>query len=227
MTGETAAYEILKVPIARVQVETVTGDVRGILAPVPGKQDESRLTVSANGAGVHPYRLRVKAGGEPLEEITGTLIAAKWQTTFFKWPAEIDPRKDLEAYRKLAAGPATVSAIVDDLAFKYGMRGPSDVGISDKITAAKLGQDHFGMVARTRLPLAQGPWKITTESDDGVRVRVDGKVVIENWTWHGPTRDSGTLIIETPRTVEIEVEHFQIDGFATLQFSIIGPGETK
>jgi hypothetical protein len=76
------------------------------------------------------------------------------------------------------------------------------------------------MVARTRLPLAAGVWKISTESDDGVRVSVDRKPVVDNWTWHGPTRDSGTFTIDQERTVQIEVEHFEIDGFATLEFTI-------
>ena len=59
--------------------------------------------------------------------------------------------------------------------------------------------------------------------DDGVRVRVDGKAVIENWAWHGPTRDTGRLTLETDETVEIVVEHFQIDGFAVLDFSMGRP----
>jgi parallel beta-helix repeat protein len=218
--GGTAIYEILKVPTAKVRVETLGGDARVVVTPVPGKTDESRLTVSAVESGVYPYRLLVKAGAKPLGEVSGTLVATKWQATFFKWRASIDPRQNLEAYRKLAEGPTAVSAVVDELAFKYGMRGPSELGISDKITAAKFGPDHFGMVARTRLPLAAGTWEIATQSDDGVRVTVDGKPVIENWTWHGPTRDTGTLNIETHRMVEIEVEHFQIDGFAVLEFSI-------
>ena len=225
--GGVAVYEILKVPAARVQMETLGGDARAALAPVPGRTDESRLTVSAFEPGVHSYRLRVKAGAEPLGEISGTLVAAKWQTTFFKWPASIDPRENLEAYRKLTSGPSAISCEVDELAFKYGMQGPSELGIADKVTAAKLGQDHFGMVARTRLPLAKGTWEVTTESDDGVRVSVDGKPVIENWTWHGPTRDTGTFTIETPRTVEIEVEHFEIDGFAVLEFSLSRPAQTE
>ena len=218
--GGKATYEILKVPAARVRFETLAGDVRAILAPTPGKIGESRLTVSAVDSGVHPYRLKVKAGTEPLGEISGTLIATKWQTTFFKWPASIDPRQNLGAYRKLSTGPTAVSCVVDELAFKYGMRGPGELGIDDKITAARLGQDHFGMVARTRLRLGQGIWEMATESDDGVRVTVDGKPIIDNWTWHGPTHDIGTLTVDTERTVEIEVEHFQIDGFAVLEFSL-------
>lgn len=140
--------------------------------------------------------------------------------TFFKWPASADPRRNLEAYRKLTEGPTAVSDQLDELSFKFGMRGPSDLGISDKITAAKLGPDHFGLVARTRSPLTAGNWDFTTQSDDGVRVSVDGKPVIDNWNWHGPTRDAGTLTIDRERTVEIVVEYFQIDGVAVLEFSL-------
>jgi len=218
--GGSAVYEVLKTPSAHVRVETVGDNVRGTLAPVPGKTDESRVTVSALQPGVRSYVLKVQAAGKPLAEIKGTLLAVQWRATFFKWPKDVDPRKDLEGYRKLAEGPTAVSAQVDQLSFKYGMRGPSELGISAKITAAKLGSDHFGMVARARLPLTKGTWEFTTLSDDGVRVSVDGKPVIENWTWHGPSRDTGKLTLEADKTAEIVVEHFQIDGFAVLEFSL-------
>ena len=170
--------------------------------------------------GVHPYQLEVSAGGKPLASLAGTLLTAPWQVTFFRWPANVDPRKDLAAYRQLASGPTAVSDALDQLSFKYGMRGPSELGISPRITAARLGRDHFGMVAHTRLPLAAGRWELMTESDDGVRVIVDGKTLIENWTWHGPTRDKGILELAAARVVDITVEHFQIDGYAVLDFSL-------
>jgi len=228
--GGSAIYEILRVPWADARVETLGDKVRSELRPAPGKTDESRVAVGAVEPGVRPYVLRVQAAGKPLAEVTGTLLAAKWQATFFKWPAEVDPRKNLEGYRKLAQGPTAVSDEIDELSFKYGMRGPSDLGISEKITAARFGQDHFGMIARTRLPLGKGTWEFTTTSDDGVRVCVDGRPVIENWAWHGPTRDTGKLTLEADRTVEIVVEHFQIDGYAVLEFSLArqaGPGPAK
>ena len=94
------------------------------------------------------------------------------------------------------------------------------LGVSDKVTAAKFGRDHFGMIARTRLPLTKGTWELGTLSDDGVRVSVDEKLVIENWAWHGPTSDTAKLTLPADKTVEIVVEHFQIDGYAVLEFSL-------
>ena len=218
--GGTAVYEILKVPADKARIEVIGEDVQGALMSAPGEADKCRVTVTAVTPGVRPYVLKVFSDGEPLTDVPGTLVAAKWETTFFGWPASIDPREHLEAYRKLSAGPNAVSSVVDELSFKFGMRGPSALGISDKIAAAKLGPDHFGLIAKTRLPLAPGTWEFTTESDDGVRVTVDGKPIIDNWTWHGPTRDSGSLTLEAGRVVEIVVEYFQIDGFAVLEFSL-------
>ncbi|MGA2662100.1 MAG: right-handed parallel beta-helix repeat-containing protein, partial [Verrucomicrobiota bacterium] len=82
--GSTALFEVLKVPTADVRVETVGEQVRGVLAVVPGKADESQVTVSAVEPGVRPYVLRVQAAAKPLAEMKGTLLAAKWQATFFK-----------------------------------------------------------------------------------------------------------------------------------------------
>jgi len=219
-SGSSATYDVIKVPAGDVSFDTAGENARAVLARVPGKPDETQITVSPVQPGLASYVLRVRAAGKPMGEFTGTLLAARWQATFFHWPTNRDPRQDLEGYRKLAAGPSAVTVELDSLRLPYGMRGPSDLALSDAVTAARLGQDHFGMVARTRLPLTKGAWEFTTLSDDGVRVSVDGKPVIENWAWHGPTRDTGKLTLAEDTTVEIVVEHFQIDGYAVLEFSL-------
>jgi parallel beta-helix repeat protein len=222
-TGGSVVYQALKVPADRLEAVTHDAGVSARIEGEPGVPDRANIVVSAAGPGLFPFHLTVKADGKPLAESTDTLIAANWQVTFFKWPTEVDPRQRLGAYRELASAPGAVSVSLNQLSFKYGMRGPSDLGLSDSVTAGRLGRDHFGMIARTQLPLKHGMWQFTTESDDGVRVSVDGKPVIENWTWHGPTRDNGTLNLPADKTVVIEVEHFQIDGYAVLDFSV-APG---
>jgi parallel beta-helix repeat protein len=218
--GASAVYEILKVPTNRLAVQTVGHEIASQIKTLSSEPDHSLVTVRALKPGVRSFNLKLQADGKPLDSFAGTLVAADWQVTFFKWPPDIDPRTHLEAYRKLADGPGAVSDVLDQLSLKYGLRGPSDLGLSPRITAAKLGRDHFGMVARTRLPLGPGSWEFATESDDGVRVTVDGKPLIENWTWHGPTRDTGTFELADQRTVDITVEHFQIDGYAVLELSV-------
>lgn len=81
--GGSAVYEVRKVPSAEVRMETAGDHVRGVLAPVPGKTDETLITVSATEPGVRPYLLSLRAADKPLAEFKGTLLAAKWQATFF------------------------------------------------------------------------------------------------------------------------------------------------
>ena len=74
-------------------------------------------------------------------------------------------------------------------------------------------------MAETTLELPEGEWEITTVSDDGVRVFVDGEKVLENWTHHGPTEDRAVVSLAAGKH-RIRVEHFEIDGWAWLAFRI-------
>jgi hypothetical protein len=49
---------------------------------------------------------------------------------------------------------------------------------------------------------------------------VNGRPVVENWTWHGPTANEGVHEQHESGEVDIVVEHFEIDGFATLRVDV-------
>lgn len=185
------------------------------------KEGPAHQTVTIRGpdrAGVFPYRVRVLAG-EYQRILEGVFVNAEWEVRVFPWM--IDPREDRKGwYGESGTGEKARSVKLKSLDLKYGFGGPGDLGLSEEITNAKIGGDHFGTIARTELPLGKGTWRITTTSDDGVRVTVDGKRVIDNWTWHGPTKDAGEYVLSAPKSVEIVVEHFEIDGFSVLEFGI-------
>ena len=207
------AYELFGVepPVA---VTVLAGDVTPVVEP--GKPVRLRLS---GRPGVTSYRVRLTAGSFT-QELGGTLIATEWQLKVFPWTASTDPRTDLAAWRRLADGPEALASSASALDFAYGWGGPRAMKLSDAITARGPGNDRFGMVARTRLKLPAGRWRITTQSDDGVRVLVDGRPVIENWNWHGPTTDEAVFTQPRAGEVDLVVEHFEIDGFATLRVDI-------
>jgi parallel beta-helix repeat protein len=178
-----------------------------------------RITPSADRNGVFPYRFSIRTRGVVLP-ITGMIISAAWQLTAFPWDDATDPRKDLDAWRALATGENAFSVMTGAINFDYGHGGPKDQRYAGPLKARAPGADRFGMIARTRLTLGKGRWRITTLSDDGVRVIADGKPILENWTWHAPTRDSGVLELAEEREVELIVEHFEIDGYAVLRLDI-------
>ncbi|MDP9173934.1 MAG: PA14 domain-containing protein [Planctomycetota bacterium] len=48
-----------------------------------------------------------------------------------------------------------------------------------------------------------------TNSDDGVRLWVNGQEIINNWTAHGPTVDTGTISLIAGQRYEIKMEYYQ------------------
>ena len=216
-TGDSVTYGMLKMPgKVKCKVKGVKLERR---TDAKGASGTDAFRVFTDKPGIFPFTLDVTAG-DFAQQVTGTLISTEWQATFFPWTENVDPREKLEDWRKLADGPKAVSAKIGRIQFKYGFGGPSNVGISQEVTDAKFEGNHFGMIATTKLPLPAGKWKFSTLSDDGIRVVVDGKPVIDNWTWHGPTKNDGVLDLPAAKTVEIEVAHFEIDGFSVLELSI-------
>jgi hypothetical protein len=139
---------------------------------------------------------------------------------FFPWTAAVDPRTNLVAWRELARGASAVRIEADAIDFPHGMGGPRDLGLGEAMKQRGPGNERFGMIGRTRVRLPRGEWLFKTLSDDGVRVTVDGRTILENWTWHGPTPNEVRFRQENEAEVEIGVEHFEIDGYATLRLSL-------
>ena len=161
-----------------------------------------------------PYALVARsASGEQRHE--GVLSTVRWAVRVFAWT--VDPREDEAGWR--AEAEQAVAFEVPDLDLAYGMGGASQLaGLPQAVAAANLPGDRFGTLAEARVRLPQGRWMLTVTSDDGVRVKVDDESVLEDWTWHAPR--TGSEVIDGGREVRLEVEHFELDGFAVLRLAI-------
>jgi hypothetical protein len=58
-----------------------------------------------------------------------------------------------------------------------------------------------------------------TTSDDGVRLAIDDKRVIDNWTEHGPVEDAATLQVMAGQKYNLRMEMFNRGGGATAKLS--------
>lgn len=162
-------------------------------------------------SGLHRFAGEIRAG-ELSWPVGGWLLTAEWQARFFPWT--IDPREDLAGWRAEAAGGA--DAVLGGLELHYDHGGPVQQVAALAEAGVELGADRFGTIASTSVPLPAGRYRLRTLSDDGIRVLVDGETVIEDWSWHAPKEIIAGFEVEADREVRIEVEHFEIDGFAKL-----------
>jgi len=182
--------------------------------------DEGELLLQVRATspgGVARYRVWFAGEGDERVEASGVIVDTKWTVTSFPWT--VDPREDAHAWRAEAEQGVTYELPRLDLAF--GMGGPSQLRRApEELANQGLAPDRFGTLARTKVLLPAGRWTIATTSDDGLRVFVDDDLLIDDWTWHAPKRIDAELTLDRARTVEIRVEHFELDGFATLQVEL-------
>jgi len=199
---------------------------------VPENATDGRVLevrVFSNGPGVHRYTLSTSIG-DFADSVSGTLVNAVWTTTFFPWTA--DPRTDEAGWRKEAGSERAITCELPTLRLPFGGGGPSELKIDDAVTKADLPKDRFGVLAKTVIPLKPGSYTISTRSDDGIRVQIrrgaglvggEGTVttVIDDWTWHAPKGHTGSFEVGgAGEAVGIEVEYFELDGFAVLELEL-------
>jgi len=167
-----------------------------------------RFTVRADEPGLHTFAIDIDAGGETLRA-RGSLLNVKWTVDFFHWDREKDPREDQAAWDALLKTVPAHSVVLDELRFVWGGGAPAE----------GLDANYFGTRATATLGLPAGRYEFTTISDDGIRLWVDEKLAIDNWTWHAPTEDRAELVLEAG-SHDFKIEHFEIDGHSALSFAL-------
>lgn len=163
------------------------------------------------GRGVSTYSGIVRHGIWT-RPIAGRFVRAAWVVRAWSWTN--DPLVDLGAWRTEAGSVEPVETGSLDLPF--GHAGPTSIQPAIKVDA----RDHFGLIAEGTIDLPPGKWRVRTLSDDGIRVFVDGAVVIERWDIHGPTEDAAEFGADGPGPTRILVEYFENSGYATLRVEL-------
>ncbi len=138
----------------------------------------------------------------------GLLLFADWNVRFYNWK-RVGPGKPPADWKEVIAGQVLEERHLSEINFAWGGRAPSN-----KVPAA-----HFAAVCTSELELPAGKYALRTVSDDGIRVVIDDKLVIDNWTWHGPTEDKATADLSAGKH-KVRIDYFQIDGASQLLFWI-------
>lgn len=131
----------------------------------------------------------------------------EWSVKFFAWDKATDPRTKPDAFAKLIAGKPLHKTQTDELDYQTTRPFVRDL-------TPPLPTDNFATVAEGTTELPEGNYRLEVTSDDGCRVWIDGKKVLDEWRYQGPTTFTVPLSGGKHR---IRVEHFEIDGWAALR----------
>ncbi|MCZ4694442.1 HYR domain-containing protein [Ancylomarina euxinus] len=91
-----------------------------------------------------------------------------------------------------------------------------------------VGTDDFSIRFQGNVKAPQtGTYTFYTTSDDGVRLWVDNNLIINNWTDHGPTVNTGTFNLLAGEATPIQLEYYERGGGAVIKLEWSGPGLTR
>lgn len=79
----------------------------------------------------------------------------------------------------------------------------------------------------TLRPRFSETYTFTMASDDGVRLWINGKVVIENWTDHPVTEDTGTIDLKAGEPCDIKLEFYENKIFAAARLFWQSTGQPR
>lgn len=205
--GPAGAWKLKKAE--GLEVSWSKGQVPGSVnvRVLPGTS-EQRLELVYTGKPFIDYKGVSHKAGEayPLSFVKFDL-AMDWSVKFFPFNKDTeDPRTSLSAYEK-QADAATLVFRKDRL--DYTGYGKFEKGVPN---------NHFGTVANGTFTIKPGEYFVDVTADDGVRVWLDDKQIVDEWHYQAPTLYTKKMKLGGTHTMRIN--HFQLDGYSALQVKI-------
>jgi hypothetical protein len=115
-------------------------------------------------------------------------------------------------YNSTNLDPSTLvlTRIDPTLNFNWESRSPSALVSADNFSLRSTGQVQAKTTER---------YTFYTNSDDGIRLSIDGKKLIDRWDDHFPVEDSASIDLIEGRKYDIKVEYYERSGGAVNQLS--------
>lgn len=188
---------------------------RGPVRVLWGSIESTVRVIAEDSNFVTPYELIVRDNKRHKWIYRDILAPVDWTLRLFKTSA--DPLVDPASIARDGASESAIEFTTRWINYDFGAGTPGSVIDEPKVRDSGLGADHFGMIATANPTFLAGKYAIVITSDDGIRLKVDGKVVLEHWDRHTPTADRYVVSLTESRPVPIEIEWFELDGNATFK----------
>ncbi|MCU0633681.1 MAG: right-handed parallel beta-helix repeat-containing protein [Gemmatimonadaceae bacterium] len=146
------------------------------------------------------------------------VATAPWQVRVVAWDSLSDPRRDTTALFARAALFERDIPALDAVWFRPPPAAPSG-GTAPQPSHPLLGvpAQRWALRASSTVQVDAPGAELIAISDDGVRVWVDDRLVIDAWTPHESRVDRVPLAVGAHR---LRVEYYQVDGWTELQLRV-------
>ncbi len=186
----------------------VTGDTLLIGPASESIRDWSVELEYTGEATVSPRGVRTEAGVGQRFAFERFEPLGPWRVRFFTWTDEAsDPPGDPVAFGSVVDGPPVLSRLEGRLDYQWF-----------RPLIAELPQERWALEATTSVDLPPGEYTLRTISDDGVRVWVDGTLVMDHWEPHGSEVHHAPL---GGGRHEIRLQYYQLGGWAELRAELV------
>jgi PA14 domain-containing protein len=101
-------------------------------------------------------------------------------------------------------------------------------GWGSGLSSSRIGSNMFSVRWTGKLiPLANERYTFYTQSDDGVRLWINGQLVIDSWAAHSLREDRGSVALNANQAYDIKVAYYENTGSATMRLLWSSPSVAK
>ena len=111
-----------------------------------------------------------------------------------------------------------ISRIDSNISFNWGNGSPDRTIAGDTFSAQWTGKVQ---------PLYSEDYTFYTTSDDGVRLWVNGVLLIDNWTGHSAIENKGTITLIAGQKYDIKLQYYESTGAAQISLSWSSKNQSK
>lgn len=182
------------------------GDVSGIISLVEGQRYDIKLEYYENGGGA-AVRLNWSSLSQGYEIIPQSQLYPGSGTGLTG-----------DYYDEMDFTAPVLSRLDRTIDFTWAYETPHTAMDSEWFAVRWTGQIQ---------PLFSETYTFYTVSDDGVRLWINGQLVIDNWTYHPATEDSGTIVLTRGQKYDIKLEYFESVYEAVIQLKWSSASQAK
>ena len=206
-------------------------DVMSLLGNYHGTPSRPVTALAGIRAAVSAGTRVIHAPGAPLVDGRQDPRAVPAVEAAYLRPAAGSPERGLRGEyfrgRELAGTPAMVR-VDPTVDFRWDRIAPTDAAVArGELPADRaLGPDEFSVRwTGVLVPPVSGEYQVTVSGDDGFRLFVDSRPVVDEWTESRVSRArSGTVTLEAGRPAQVRLEYFETIRDASIRLAWRVPG---